>query len=75
MDERKRFYKVSKWMPIGVIVDYLMKHGGEAENSMGDTLEIDMKKLVFVKVDRYGRREVAKLADEVLEYNWKVKEK
>jgi hypothetical protein len=49
-----------------------MIHGGKAENSRGDTLEVDMKKLVFIKTDKYGRREVAKLADKVLEYNWKI---
>lgn len=59
-------------MSIGAAVDYLMRYGGEAKNSRGDTLEVDMKKLVFVKVDKHGRREVAKLADEVLEYNWRI---
>lgn len=64
---------MSEWMPIGAAVDHLMKHGGKVENSRGDTLGVDMEKLVFVKVDKYGRREVAKLADEVLEYNWRLK--
>lgn len=64
---------MTEWMPIGAVVDYLMRHGGNAENSRGDTLEIDMKNLVFVKVDKQGRREVAKLANEVLEYNWKIR--
>lgn len=63
---------MSEYKMIGATIDHLMKHGGKAENSRGDTLEFNLKKLVFVKVDKDGRFEVAKLANEVLAYNWKI---
>ena len=61
------------WMPIGAAVDLLMKHsGGQVENSRGDILEYHFSSKRFIKINKSGVRELATLADEVLEYNWRL---
>lgn len=63
---------MTEWMPIGAAVDYIMKQGGQVENSRGDTLEFHLADRTFIKVDKHGKRELATLSKEVLTYNWKI---
>jgi hypothetical protein len=66
---------MTEWKTIGSTVDYLMEHGGKAENSRGDILEFHLTERMFVKIDNNGNRELATLSKEVLTYNWQIVDK
>lgn len=64
---------MNDWMPIGAAIDLLMKQGeGRVENSRGDILEYHLSSKKFTKINKNEISEIATLADEILEYNWRL---